>query len=142
MEKIKNAIISRLAARDPDLPIYDEQVKQGFHEPCFFVLQISSGQAKEVDRRYRRTLKFDVHYFPTDSLEKKTECHRVAAQLYEQLEYVELGGSLYRGQKMQHEVVDDVLHFLVSFEIHLMRPKISVPKMRTLEQEGHIRHDN
>jgi len=139
-EKIKYALIKQLASRDPELPVYDEQVQQGFQEPCFFVLMLNSGQTKEVDRRYRRALLFDVHYFPADTLEKKSECHRVAEQLYEQLEYVEYDGNLYRGQNMRHEVVGDVLHFFVSFDIHLLRKKPIVPKMRTLEQEGHIRH--
>lgn len=142
MEDIKNAIVNRLDSLNPEVPVYDERVEQGFQEPCFFVLQISSGQTKEVDRRYRRAMTFDVHYFPSDSLEKKTECQQVADKLYEHLEYVEWGGNLYRGQKLQHEVVDDVLHFLVSFDIHLMRQKNSVSKMRTLEQEGQIRHGN
>lgn len=139
-EKIKYALIKQLASRDPELPVYDEQVQQGFQEPCFFVLMLNSGQTKEVDRRYRRALLFDVHYFPADTLDKKSECNKVAEQLYEQLEYVEYDGNLYRGQNMRHEVVGDVLHFFVSFDIHLMREKPSVPKMRTLEQEGHIRH--
>lgn len=139
-EKIKYALIKQLASRDPELPVYDEQVQQGFQEPCFFVLMLNSGQTKEVDRRYRRALLFDVHYFPADTLDKKSECNRIAEQLYEQLEYVEYGRNLYRGQNMRHEVVGDVLHFFVSFDIHLMREKPILPKMRTLEQEGHIRH--
>lgn len=141
MEAIKNAIISRLVARDPELPVYDERVEQGFQEPCFFVLQLSGGQTKEVDRRYRRTLMFDVHYFPSDSSEKKTECQRVATQLYELLEYVEWGGSLYRGHEMKHEVVDDVLHFFLSYNVHLIRQKATAAKMQHLEMEGHIRYD-
>ncbi|MBH0330126.1 hypothetical protein ABH14_10020 [Brevibacillus brevis] len=139
-EKIKYALIKKLDSRDPELPVHDEQVQQGFKEPCFFVLMLNSDQTKEVDRRYRKALLFDVHYFPADTLEKKSECHRVAEQLYEQLEYVEYDGNLYRGQNMRHEVVGDVLHFFVSFDVHLMREKLIVPKMRTLEQEGHIRN--
>lgn len=140
MEAIKNAIISRLVARDPELPVYDERVEQGFQEPCFFVLQVSSRQTKEVHRRYRRVMMFDVHYFP-GNLDKKTECQRVAEQLYEQLEYVEWGGILYRGHEMKHEIVDDVLHFFLSYSVHLIRQKANAAKMQHLEMGGHIRYD-
>lgn len=141
-EKIKYALIKQLASRDPELPVYDEQVQQGFQEPCFFVLMLNSGQTREVDRRYRRALLFDVHYFPADTLDKKSECNKVAEQLYEQLEYVEYDGNLYRGQNMRHEVVGDVLHFFVSFSVHLIREKNPKVKMGPLKIERGIRNGN
>lgn len=142
MEQIKNALISRLADRDPELPVYDEQIKQGFQEPCFFVLQMNSGQNKEVNRRYRRGTLINIRYFSkSDSLDTNAECNLVAEQLYEQLEYVEWHGTLYRGMNMRHEIVDGVLHFFLSYGVYLVRQKAAVPKMQRLEQEGHIRYD-
>jgi hypothetical protein len=125
---------------EPSYPKYDEQIKQGFTEPCFFVQQIDGSQQREVGRRYRRMLLFNTMFFPDpDSLIEKSVCQAMAERLYEKLEYIVWDGITYRGLRLRHEVIDDVLHFFMSFDIHLLRERPVAPKMQTIEQEEHLK---
>ena len=104
----------------PNVTIYGEKVKQGFEEPCFFIKILSSGQDKELNRIYKRNISFDIHYF-SDAADINSDCLDMADSLYEALEYVPLGNSLYRTNEMKHEVVDGVLHFLLQFNYKVIK---------------------
>lgn len=140
MEDVKNGILKYLSTFRTGVPVYDERIEQGFKEPCFFVLIIDGAQNREFNRRYMRTDSFDIHYFPDpNNPEKRRECEAVADRLYEELEYIQWEGSLYRAVGMKHQIVDDVLHFFLDVNVHLMRPKGPETKMKTLKQEAGIR---
>lgn len=97
--------------------IYDESVKQGLKEPCFFVLTLNPSQSTLIGNRYFRQHPFDIHYFPlvTDS---KRELQDMGSKLFEVLEYITLeDGDLLRGQEMRYETVDGVLHFFVDYNM-------------------------
>jgi hypothetical protein len=140
MKDIKDGIIKRLDEFRPNIPKYDEQIKQGFDEPAFFVLQIDGAQQKEIDRKYKRSAMYDIHYFPDSrGLTEKSDCQSMAELLYGELEYIQGEGGKYRGLRMKHEVVADVLHFFISFDVRLIKSKAIDPKMQTLEQEEHLK---
>ncbi|MGO4952026.1 phage tail terminator family protein [Paenibacillus sp. DRB1-1] len=139
MEDVKNGILKHLSTFQTGVKVYDERIEQGFSEPCFFVLLIDGSQNREFNRRYMRTDSFDVHYFPSDTPEKRRECEAVADRLYEEMEYIHWEGTMYRAVGMKHQIVDDVLHFFLDINVHLMKPKEQETKMRTLKQEAGIR---
>ncbi|WP_281885678.1 DUF6838 family protein [Paenibacillus sp. YYML68] len=140
MIEVIHGITSCLGSLYPDHPIYTEQVKQGFAEPCFFVRSISSGQARGLDRRYTRMMLITVRYFPDpSSLDMKGACERIAERLYAELEYIQWEGETYRANSLRHEVVDDVLHFLLELNVRMLKLKPAVPKMNQLKKEVTIR---
>jgi hypothetical protein len=140
VEDVKNGILKYLSTFQTGVPVYDERIEQGFKEPCFFVLLINGAQDRELGRRYRRVANFDIHYFPDpDNPEKRRECETVANRLYEEMEYIQWDGNVYRAIGLNHRIVDDVLHFFLDVNVHLMRPKDEEVKMRTLKQEARIR---
>jgi hypothetical protein len=140
VEDIKNGIIKRLDELYPDIPKYDEQIKQGFDEPAFFVLQMDGAQQKQLSRTYKRSAMYDIHYFPDRrGLAEKADCQSMAEQLYENLEYINGASSIYRSMRMKHEVVGEVLHFFVSYENRLIKTKVPEIKMQHLEQEEHLK---
>lgn len=139
IDEVKASLVKRLDELDSQIPVHTEQIKQGFKEPAFFVLLLNSAQDREVDRRYRRALLFDVHYFPSKGSKPNAECHSMADRLYEALEYVSTPSGLVRGSRMRHEVVGGVLHFFISFDLQLLRQKAVEPKMQTIDQEGYIK---
>jgi hypothetical protein len=63
----------------------------------------------------------------------------VASQLLDVLEWVEMDGMKFRGTGMNYEVIDDVLHFYVDYNYHVMRTKEPGIKMGQLEQEGRLK---
>ncbi|MDR6883791.1 DUF6838 family protein [Bacillus sp. 3255] len=133
---ILKGIVSRLNEIDSTVPIYTEQIKQGFSQPAFFVLQINSSEDKGLNRRSVRSLLFDIHYFPSrDSLTQKADCRQVAEQLYEPFRYIETVGGVVRSFNARHEVIEDVLHFFISMNVPLFIPKPEVQKIQKIEEK-------
>ncbi|GLI08105.1 hypothetical protein YDYSG_41350 [Paenibacillus tyrfis] len=142
VEEIKQGIAKRLKELFPAASVYTEQVEQGFTKPAFFVRQTEGAQKHVMNRRYIRTGTFDIAYFPVPgSPQLIRDCEMVRDTLYERLELIPWEGHTYRSSGMRYTLADNVLHFYVSFEVHVMRPKEAVPTMRNLVQEEHIRHD-
>ena len=114
---VKDGVISTLKQRFPNTKIYGEEIKQGFRAPCFFVKLFPVSQRQVVGRRYKRFHSFDIHYFG----ESNEEMHDIADQLYDRMEYIPVNEDLLRGTKMNHEIVDGVLHFFVNYDFHIYK---------------------
>ncbi|WP_459611998.1 phage tail terminator family protein [Clostridium botulinum] len=121
----------------PNTAIYNEEIEQGFEEPCFFIKVLSSGQDKELNIRYKKNISFDIHYF-SDKEDINLDCNDMVDKLYEVLEYVKVNNSLYRSSEMTHEVIDGVLHFMLQFNYHVLKEIEKAPKMNKLKQEVYL----
>lgn len=118
----------------PNVTIYGEEIKQGSSKPCFFIKVLSSGQNKELNRRYKKNISFDIHYF-SDKEDINADCNDMADNLYEILEYVAVGNRLYRASNMKDEVIDGVLHFMLQFNYKVIKQVDSEPIMQKLKFE-------
>ena len=58
----------------------------------------------------------------------------VADTLLMGLEYILVGDSLVRAARTEYEVHDDVLHFMVDYDVFILREREKVPYMMTLTQ--------
>jgi len=126
---VRTGIITALKQQFPAMKIYGEEIKQGFTEPCFFVKLLSGDHNREVDRRYLRAHSFDIHYFGASN----QDMYDVAESLYATLEYINVTGSLFRGKKMRHEIINGALHFFVDFDFHVIKSKPAETKMLDME---------
>ncbi|MCT4686081.1 phage tail terminator family protein [Vallitalea sp.] len=124
---IRQEVIKQLDYLYPDIPIYAEEVTQGFQEPSFYVKVLNGSQKRELNTRYKRTYNLDIHYFGTTN----KECEVVADILYEKMEY--LLNNMAKGINMHHEVIDKVLHFFVDYNIRIKKEQQSIPKLKDLE---------
>lgn len=107
--------------------IYENDVKQGLKEPCFFIASLSPSRIQLVGRRYRQIMPFDIAYFPKDGGDN-SGMNSIGDQLLDVLEYVTLPPNApVRGVKMRYEIVDGVLHFFITYELHLMKPAVETP---------------
>lgn len=102
-----------------DCKIYKEDVPQGFTEPCFSIQHIASEVTERVPPHYFTMNKFDIRFFPKDSLNAKTEMHMTARALFSVLEYIYVLDNLCRGTKMRYEIVDGVLHFILNYDLFI-----------------------
>lgn len=136
---LKIGINHTLDAKFPDINIYGEEIKQGFNEPCFFIKILSSSQNKEINRRYKKNVSFDVHYF-SDKEDINSDYNDMSDKLYEMLEYIPIGNSLYRAVGMTHEVVDGVLHFFLQFNFHVLKEIEAAEKMNKLTQKVGVKN--
>lgn len=118
---------------------YDEDVSQGLTEPCFFIAVLNPSQAKVIGNRYFRQHPFDIHYFPVVR-DNNNELQGKALDLYEALESVTIAdGDLVLGTKMNHEVVDGVLHFFVNFDMYVKKVVVPEDDMETLTVNNNVK---
>lgn len=129
---LRIAIQQTLDSAYPNIDLYSESIKQDFEEPCFFIKVISSSQDKQLNNRYKQSILFDIHYFSDKEEDLNKDCLDVANNLYKVLEYVEIDGHKYRSLKMNHKVIDGVLHFMLQFNYNILKV-IKHNKMKELE---------
>ena len=110
--------------------IYTESVEQGLHEPCFSIVCLNPTIEQFLGVRYFRQNQFCIHYFPASS-NKRAECHSVMEKLANALEVIEVEGETTRGTKMSGELVDDMLHFFVSYDMFVYKHKEPSASMET-----------
>lgn len=130
---IINGIAVKLKQTYPNVTIYTESVHQDMKEPCFFILPLEPTQSAKLPNRYWRTYQFDVHYFPKSELQPKKEMYSVAESLFFNLEYIFCFEKLVRGAKMRFEIVDNVLHFFVNYDMFVKQRVEPTELMRTLD---------
>lgn len=130
---IINGIAVKLKQAHPNATIYTESVHQGMKEPCFIILPLEPTQDAKLPNRYWRTYPFDVHYFPKSKLRPKAEMLSVAESLFFDLEYIFCLEKLTRGAKMRFEIVDNVLHFFVNYNMFVKQRVEPNEFMQTLD---------
>jgi len=121
-----------------EFAIHTEQVKQGLKEPCFFIMLLTSNQKQVIGKRYFREHPFDIHYFPS-TRDKNTEFLNVVDRLNDALEYITMGDDSLRGTKMYHEVVNDVLHFFVNYDLFVYKEPEVADHMEDLSVESGLK---
>lgn len=110
--------------------IYTESVEQGFKEPCFSIVCLNPTIEQFLGSRYFRQNQFCIHYFPASS-DKRAECYSVLEVLTNALEVIEVEGETIRGTKMSGEIVDEMLHFFVSYDMFVYKQKEPISSMET-----------
>ena len=106
--------------------IYVEDVEQGLEVPCFMINLISSNIRMILKPRYMFESVFDVIYFG----EGYKDCMDRGSELYDILEYITIEGfkrkgsidpdkDLIRGTKMNMDIIKNILHFRVRYNLIL-----------------------
>lgn len=118
--------------------VYTEKIVQGLREPCFFIACINPTNKPFPNKRYFRENQFCLQYFPADTNRAREECNAVAEQLYWCLEYISVAGDLTRGTQMHYEVIDDVLHFFVNYDMFVNRLE-NIPLMAEFSKNVNLK---
>jgi hypothetical protein len=100
--------------------VYSEGKEESFNKPYFFIKISNSSEAKELNRRYKRNIAFEISYVSNkDNINE--EYLNKADELYELLEIVEKEERKLRALNMNHEVKDGVLYFKFQLEVSLIK---------------------
>lgn len=135
INKIKDGIIRAIHKEFGDkYEIYPESIEQGLQEPCFYVECLNKSNEQFLNNRYFREHFFIVQYFP-ESNEKNSECDDVVERLFDCLEYITVDNDLVRGTQMKAEMVDDVLHFRINFNLFVHKIEQKDNKMGSYKVE-------
>lgn len=131
--EVIDAIAAKLAG-EYSYEMHIEKLPQGFEEPCFFIKLISNDENQLVDNRYYRTNTFDIAYFNNND---NVDLYNKANELTDLLEYIKFeNGDLLRGISRKSEVVDGVLHFVVSYNFSVVKPREKEELMEDLKVKG------
>lgn len=126
-EIIKGVSMKLNAAFGAGYKIYQNDVKQDFKEPCFFIAVLKPDISPLQKNRFMNRNPLDVHYFPT-SERNNAKLFDMAGDLMECLEFITLpNGDVLHGTSMSYEVQDGVLHFFVNYNLTLRRPSEETP---------------
>lgn len=132
---VRTGVFKVLETAFPGVDRYGEEIKEGLTTPSFFVKILEPTHTQELNRRYVRELPFDVHYFTDTSKDRIV----VAEQLTSALETIQVNGRSIHGIKMSWEIIDDVLHFFVTYRMQVWKQKPNDPTMQTLDVEEAIK---
>ena len=135
---ISQALDSEFNSDNEKYTIYIENIEQGLEEPCFFILSLKPSNRQLVGNRYERKYPFDIHYFPEDKENINSEINEITERLYLALEYIEAFG-LLRGTNMNAEIVDNVLHFFINFNMIVKNEVPKDPYMENLEMMEEVK---
>ncbi|KMY49232.1 phage tail terminator family protein [Peribacillus loiseleuriae] len=111
--------------------IYSEDIKQGFKEPCFFIVPLLATSTSLLGVRSKRNHAFDIHFFPSSS-EPNREINDISALLIDEMELITVDGYLVRGTKMSTETVNGVLHFFVNYNMVMLKDMLKENEMEQI----------
>jgi len=131
---VRYAVRTALDAMFPDIPVLDEELVETPAPPSFLVRLLKSVHTQELSNRYRRDYSFVVRYYSTERTSEAM--YNMAEQLTSVLKWITIGGQKYSGRGMYFEIVDEVLHFYVTYSLLVWERQPEAPKMQTLKQEG------
>lgn len=132
---VRTGVFKALETAFPGADRYGEEIKEGLTTPSFFVKLLEPTHTQELNRRYVRELPFDVHYFADTNKDRIV----VAEQLTSALETIQVNDRPIHGIKMSWEIIDDVLHFFVTYRMQVWKQKPNDPTMQTLDVEEAIK---
>lgn len=118
--------------------IYMEEIEQGLEEPCFLIQCLSPSSQRLLKGRYFRTAQFCIQYFPESRKDTIRECHDAGERLFSCLEWLDAGGSLKMGTKMEYKINDGVLFFFINYDSILYREE-PMPPMETVDSKTTVK---
>lgn len=139
LEHIINSIASRLY-NEFNAPVYTSI--EDISYPCFFVsLLNNASKEREIGDVFWSEYRISIKYFLSDSDigDSINELSAYGEQLFDFLELLPLTDSsvLLRGEDIEWNIDDGVLHFFVTYKIRIRKLK-DVPKMGSIEEKGAI----
>ncbi len=116
--------------------IYVNEQLQDFETPCFIIHVISSMKNLMLNTRQKRVYPFDIVYMAEDSKDIDT-LYTMGDFLYELLDMLEIDEELVRGIDLEYKIVDNALHFFVTYPMLLDYEKTE-EKMSSLQQKTEV----
>lgn len=100
--------------------VYNEENEEALNRPYFFIKILNSNEVKGLNKRYKRTIYFEISYV-SDSQNMNEDYLDMVDKLYELFEIVEMEERKYRALNMNHEVQDKVLSFMFQLQVSLLK---------------------
>ena len=139
-QDIINGIVSALSKEFGEkYTYYINDIPQGFNEPAFYVRLLNSDFNLVCQNRYLRKNLFIIRYFPESELNPQQEINSILDRLYPVLEYIYMGKDLIRGTNTEVEIIDNILHLKIHYDLFVIRPINRGPLMQKLIQNQKVK---
>lgn len=133
---IKDAIALKLSTEFPQIKVYDEQVKQGFDAPAFFIQLIPINNTRANFFTENPTLMIDIQYFPQE--ESNDELYDINEKLGKSFKpfFIKVKDRVLNIIKVEYEIFDFVLHFQLNLDYLVsIREEVEGTENKELMQE-------
>jgi hypothetical protein len=112
---IKDAVTLKLSTEFPKINVYDEEIRQGFNPPAFFIELIPINTTRANFFTKNPTLIVDVQYFSKE--ESNDELYDIADSLERSFKFcIQVKDRVLNIMKIEYKIVDFVLHFQISLD--------------------------
>lgn len=134
MDDVRSIIegIAAVLSQQTGYAVYTDYHKQHARFPCFYVELIDASQEQELGNRYWREYAFDVLLFldKNGEIKDRRALTAMADTLFMALEYITVDADRkLRGTDMSYRITDNVLHFFVSYNMHIKKVLDTLPAM-------------
>lgn len=137
--EIIEGVSMAIAAVMPGATVTMEDMEQGIPEPGFSIAVVQASRSRLVGHRFESSVPLDIRYFPTPGTEQNREINEVAESLYPALDIITTtGGEKVRGTNMYYDVVDNVLHFMVTYSGHLLQEEAPGPTQERYSERTEV----
>lgn len=131
--------INKCFNKDEIKAVWKNTPIQNAEKPYIYIQQLNTTHVKELRQRGERSYFMNIRAHPSDDEQyKQTWCNIIGDKLFETLDTINIGGMPVYGRNMRFEIVDNVLHFFVTYRFKVYKPDPTDVKMRTLHEEGFI----
>jgi len=122
--------------------IYTEEIKQDLKKPCFYIVNLSVRNRVSLGLRYNHEQSFDIHFFPGKS-GSQSEMSEIADKLMTNLTFIQVQDKSYLyGSNINSQIVEDVLHVFVNYDVPMKIVKTDNEYMNNLEINGGMKYGN
>ena len=118
-----------------DVPnIYKDTPVQGLNKPCFFVHQLNHDTTQEMRNRAQKDYLIDIRYHPLESdTESQTTMNMIQEKLCSVVDTISVISQSVKAKSLKSQVVDGVLHTIVSYSFKVVKQPAEQPLMETVE---------
>lgn len=118
---------------------YRENIKQGFKTPCFYIKVVEPYIEQGLNTDKKRVNKFVIQFINNENCQNKKEIYNIYEKLIYILDFINIDGKLYKGEKVKSIIEDNVLHFFINYNYHVKAINIE-NYMRELKQKGGVKN--
>lgn len=115
--------------------VYTPEVEQDLKEPCFMITLVGAEKQPLLGARANLIYNFDIIYFPASKAH--TEMLSIAGKMLAALNRITmLDSTQVNGWRQNYEVVDDTLHFFVTYQLTVIGQDGSTDMMEQYELDS------
>lgn len=109
------AVAARLKEIWPEYKIYTEEVRQYLQSPCFVILPLHTTHEAKLDTVREFVYSYAVYFYSDETKYLQETLNQMGQDLYFVLDEIRYQNLIYRGDGMQHKIVDHALLFQVDY---------------------------